>query len=120
MTVQEKLDRLANMKREIAEIEEDIRCGKQLELTEFLNDTVGNYVRFKFDETDDVFLMADERRGGSVKGRGIVFYSNDGYETVENQFFIVDVDSGFKILDEDAWKIIINNRIMSYITNLFK
>lgn len=120
MTVQEKLDRLANMKREIAEIEEDIRCEKQLELNKFLNDTVGNYVRFKFDETDDVFLMVDERRGGSVKGNGIVFFSNDGFETVENQFFIVDIDSGFKTLNEDEWMTIVNNKTMGSITELCK
>lgn len=118
MTVQDKLSRIAKLKQEIGEIEEDIKNGKQLELDKFLDEAVGNYVRFTFDESDDVFLMVNERRSSILKGSGIVFYLNEGFETIENQCYTVDIDSDFKILKEDEWLTIVNNKTMSRIAYL--
>ena len=118
MTVQEKLNEIASLKQEIKEIEEGIKKGKQLKLDKFLDEAVGNYVRFTFDESDDLFLMVNGRRGGSVIGDGIVFYPRGNFETVEEEFFRVDIDSDFKILKEIEWKCIINSKIMKYLSDL--
>lgn len=120
MTTQEKLDKIVQMEQEIKRLEDEIKYGKQLELDSFLNEAVGNYTMFKFDENDDVFLVANERRGESLMGSGIIFYSSGSFETIEHDFFTVDIDSDFKILNEDEWLTIINNKTMSNIIELCK